>query len=90
MIIFTLEHNQYGSCSIAVDFKNRKFQPSIEIEGTIARTYLYMADKYGITLLESEKKLMKEWNQLILPTQRECRRHGPIERLQGNEREVIL
>ena len=28
---------------------------------------------------------MKEWNQLIPPTQRECRRHGPIERLQGNE-----
>ena len=55
MIIFTLEHNQDGSCSIAIDFKNRKFQPSIEIKGTIARTYLYIADKYGITLSESEK-----------------------------------
>lgn len=42
------------------------------------------------SLYQNQKKLMKEWNQLIPPTQRECRRHGPIEKLQGNEREVIL
>jgi deoxyribonuclease I len=48
--LFTKAFNQYGKCKSAVDFKARIFQPHDEIRGMIARTYLYMSDKYKINL----------------------------------------
>ncbi|OCG21488.1 hypothetical protein A9G23_04445 [Gilliamella sp. App4-10] len=56
--IFTKEFNQYGQRKSAVDFKARIFLPRNEIRGMIARSYLYMSDKYKINLSNQEKKLM--------------------------------
>ncbi|WP_442899737.1 endonuclease [Gilliamella sp. App2-1] len=41
-----------------MDFKARIFLPRNEIRGMIARSYLYMSDKYKINLSNQEKKLM--------------------------------
>jgi endonuclease I len=82
---FTNTFNQYGQCKTAVDFKARKFQPREEIRGVIARTYLYMSNKYKINLSNSERQLMIIWNKTYPPKTWECKRNKLIEKIQGNE-----
>ncbi|MWN30856.1 endonuclease [Gilliamella sp. Pra-s60] len=86
---FTKEFNQYGQCKSAVDFKARIFQPRNEIRGMIARTYLYMSDKYKINLSNQEKKLMMAWNQMYAPENWECERNVHIAKVQGNENKFV-
>lgn len=86
---FTKTFNQYGQCQFATDFKNRQVQPRNEIKGMIARTYLYMADRYGLNLSKNEKRLMSAWNKSY-PVQRwECERNRIIESVQGNDNPFI-
>ncbi|OCG44879.1 deoxyribonuclease [Gilliamella sp. Choc5-1] len=86
---FTKEFNQYGSCKTAVDFKTRKFQPREKIRGKIARTYLYMSDKYKINLSDQEKKLMAAWDKMFPPEKWECERNKHIAKIQGNDNKFI-
>lgn len=86
---FTDKFNQYGQCKTAVDFKERKFQPRDEIRGIIARTYLYMSDKYKINLSNQEEKLMTAWDKMFPPKKWECERNKLIEKVQGNDNKFI-
>lgn len=86
---FTNQFNQYGQCQSAVDFKARKFQPRDEIRGIIARTYLYMSDKYKINLSNQEEKLMTAWDKMFPPKKWECERNQLIAKIQGNDNKFI-
>ncbi|MFQ0971660.1 endonuclease [Gilliamella sp. BG1] len=86
---FTDKFNQYGQCKTTVDFKERKFQPRDEIRGMIARTYLYMSDKYKINLSNQEEKLMTAWDKMFPPEKWECERNKLIEKIQGNDNKFI-
>ncbi|WP_085165762.1 endonuclease [Gilliamella bombi] len=87
--LFTDMFDQYGQCKTAVDFKERKFQPRDEIRGIIARTYLYMSDKYKINLSNQEEKLMAAWDKMFPPEKWECERNKLIEKIQGNDNKFI-
>lgn len=86
---FTKTFNQYGQCQFATDFKNRQVQPRNEIKGMIARTYLYMADRYGLNLSKNEKRLMSAWNKSYPVQKWECERNRIIESVQGNDNPFI-
>ncbi len=75
---------QYGKCEMVVDFKGRRAQPPKRARGTIARAYLYMADKYGIRLSQAQNRLYQAWNRQYAPDENECRRNVLIARIQGN------
>ncbi|MFQ0995777.1 endonuclease, partial [Gilliamella sp. BG2] len=87
--LFTDMFDQYGQCKTAVDFKERKFQPRDEIRGMIARTYLYMSDKYKINLSNQEEKLMTAWDKMFPPEKWECERNQQIKQIQGNDNRFI-
>ncbi|GGZ93952.1 deoxyribonuclease [Ignatzschineria ureiclastica] len=86
---FTKTFNQYGQCQFATDFKNRQVQPRNEIKGMIARTYLYMADRYGLNLSKNEERLMSAWNKSYPVQKWECERNRIIESVQGNDNPFI-
>nr|WP_255309223.1 endonuclease [Gilliamella apicola] len=87
--LFTKAFNQYGKCKSAVDFKACIFQPRDEIRGMIARTYLYMSDKYKTNLSNQEKKLIMAWNKMYAPENLECKRNAHIAKVQGNDNKFV-
>jgi endonuclease I len=88
--LFTKVFNQYEKCKSAVDFKACIFQPRDEIRGMIARTYLYMSDKYKINLSNQEKKLIMAWNKMYAPENLECKRNAHIAKVQGMITSLLL
>ncbi|WP_392562113.1 endonuclease [Orbus sturtevantii] len=87
--LFTKNFTQYGQCKSAVAFKARQFQPRDEIRGTIARTYLYMSDKYKLNLSRQNEQLMNAWNKMYEPSEWECKRNLLIAKIQGNDNTFI-
>ncbi|OEC37413.1 deoxyribonuclease-1 [Pseudomonas cuatrocienegasensis] len=55
--------NQYGACPTVVDFKARKVMPRKEIRGMIARTYLYMGERYKLRLSKQNRQLFSAWHK---------------------------
>lgn len=86
---FTTLFNQYGRCEIATDFTNHQFQPRDEIKGIIARTYLYMSDRYNVNLSKQDIQRMMAWDKLYPTTTWECQRNQLIKKIQGNDNKFI-
>ena len=63
-----IKSHQFGSCYFKIDRKNKKVEPRAKVKGTIARTYLYMAERYKITLTPQEKRLFLNWNKKYPPS----------------------
>lgn len=74
---------QYGQCPMIVDFKARKVQPPKESRGPIARTYLYMSDRYDFNLSKSQNRLMEAWDKQYPVNQWECERNSRIAKIQN-------
>ncbi|WP_286975617.1 endonuclease I family protein [Pseudomonas sp.] len=55
--------SQYGACPVVVDFKARKAMPRQKVRGMVARTYLYMSDRYKLRLSSQNRKLFNAWNK---------------------------
>lgn len=53
---------QYGRCDFVTDFKLKKVQPAPHTRGFIARTYLYMHNKYNIPISNKQIKIFSSWN----------------------------
>lgn len=85
----TNEPYLYGQCKSTVNFKAKRFYPRDEIKGTIARTYLYMEDKYKIELSKHTKQLINAWDKMYPPSKWECERNKIIKGLQGNDNKFI-
>lgn len=73
----------FGGCEARVH--NRKFEPMSRAKGIVARTYLYMDQKYpGRGIISGKNRpLFEAWDKLYPVTDFECRRMKKIEALQG-------
>ncbi len=79
----------YGTCEMKVDFKGRQAHPPQRSRGAIARTYLYMQDRYNIQLSQREQELFQSWNDAFAPDAWECTRNEQLTRLQGNDNPFV-
>ena len=75
--------SQYGQCDMIVDFKARKAQPPKRSRGAIARSYLYMSDRYPFSLSKQQRRLMESWNKMFPVDSWECKRDQRIMKIQG-------
>lgn len=55
--------SQYGACPMVVDFKARIAMPRKAVRGMIARTYLYMSDRYRLRLSKQKRQLYATWHK---------------------------
>jgi deoxyribonuclease-1 len=69
---------QYGACPMVVDFKARKAMPRPEVRGMVARTYFYMADRYGLRLSKQDRQLFTAWNKQYPPKAWELARNQQV------------
>lgn len=76
--------NQYGTCSVKIDFKNKIIEPPEIARGAIARTYFYIRDKYKIKLSNKQSYIMSMWNKKYKVSLWECERNNLISEYQGN------
>lgn len=83
------EFSQYGACEFKTDFKRRQVMPREEVKGVIARTYLYMNDRYQVPLSKRETDLIHKWNIAYPATEWECQRNEMITEIQGNDNPFI-
>lgn len=73
----------FGSCQVKIEA--RKAEPTIESRGQIARSYLYMEQRYRrYEMSKSQKQLMLAWNREYPVTSWECVRADRIRKIQGN------
>ncbi|WP_281355546.1 endonuclease [Vibrio agarilyticus] len=79
----------YGQCEMQVNFKARKVMPPDRARGSIARTYLYMSEEYGMRLSSSQRQLMQAWDRQYPVTPWECERDKRIFRVQGNHNPFV-
>ena len=80
---------QYGSCPVQVDFKGRRVMISHQARGIVARSYLYMADRYAIRMGDGYRRMLQAWDKQYPPTSFECARHEAIAALQGVENAYV-
>ncbi len=75
--------NMYGDCDFKVDFKTKRAQPSERTRGQIARTYLYMAEKYGLKLSSQDQQLYNAWNNMYPVSDWEAQRNTRVAKIMG-------
>lgn len=75
---------QLGECQFKIDPETRRVEPQPSVQGIIARTYLYMAQRYHIHLSDSQLQLFNAWNAQHPPDQWEIEWDRRISGIQGN------
>ena len=80
---------QYGKCNMIVNFKEKKAQPRISVRGDVARTYFYMADKYGLQLSNQDIKIYKVWSNQDPVSKEEIERNNKVKKYQGDDNEFV-
>lgn len=55
--------SQYGACPMVVDFDARVAMPRKEVRGMVARTYLYMSERYRLRLSKKDRQLYAVWHK---------------------------
>jgi deoxyribonuclease-1 len=55
--------SQYGACPMVVDFKARLAMPRQAVRGAVARTYLYMSQRYDLRLSRQNRQLYTAWDK---------------------------
>ncbi|SEI85416.1 deoxyribonuclease-1 [Azotobacter beijerinckii] len=70
--------DQYGQCRMVVDFQARKAMPREEVRGAVARTYLYMHDRYKLRMAKQDRQLYEAWNRQYPVTEQERRRNQKV------------
>ncbi|MGL4381191.1 MAG: endonuclease [Vibrio sp.] len=79
----------YGQCEMQINFKARKAMPPERARGAIARTYLYMSERYAFTLSKAQSQLMQAWNNQYPVSEWECERDRRIAKVQGNANRFV-
>ncbi|MCA2015271.1 endonuclease [Vibrio tritonius] len=79
----------YGQCSMQVNFKGRRAMPPENARGAIARTYLYMSERYHLRLSNAQTQLMRAWDNTYPVSQWECERDQKIAAIQGNHNTFV-
>lgn len=76
-------------CDLEIDHRVRRVEPRPAVRGDIARTMLYMADRYGLEIYARQRALLEDWRRQDPPSDEERRRNALIEGLQGNRNPYI-
>lgn len=84
------EPRAYGRCDFEVDFKRRVAEPPEQARGMIARAYLYMHEKYQLSMSKSQQQLMTAWNRQYPPTAWELERDSRIARIMGTHNPFVV
>lgn len=77
------EAREYGACDFEVDFSARVAEPKEDVRGNIARTYFYMAERYGMRIDPLQQALFRHWSNLDPVDDWERERAARVERVQG-------
>jgi len=75
---------QYGACPMVVDFKQRTAMPPERSRGAIARTYLYMSERYQLRLSRQDRRFYELWNRRYPVSEWERWRNQRVACAQGN------
>lgn len=75
---------QYGECRFEVDFDQDRVRIKKDIRGDVARTYLYMSDRYKMKLSPQELKKFSAWNKEDPVDAWEIEKNKRIKAIQGN------
>ncbi|MCO4781009.1 MAG: endonuclease [Candidatus Cloacimonetes bacterium] len=83
------EAYEFGKCDVEIE--SRKFEPSPQTRGEVARTYFYMDQAYGefFELDKTLKTMLVKWAKADPPSTWECERNQLISKIQGNENLVV-
>jgi deoxyribonuclease-1 len=79
----------YGKCDMKIDFKGKRVTPPENVRGDIARTYLYMSDRYDIRISDGQRKMFDVWNKQDPVDQWEIEKNKRIKSVQGNSNPYI-
>lgn len=83
------ENRVYGRCDAEVNFKQKRFEPTPNSRGDIARAYFYMADKYQVRLSPQQQQLLIAWNNQDPVSPAEIAKNRWIKSVQGNANPFI-
>jgi len=83
------EARQYGQCDFEIDNKAKIAEPRPAIRGDIARIYLYMADRYKLTISKKQRKLFESWSKEDPVDAWEIERDQRIANIQGNHNPYV-
>lgn len=75
---------QYGECRFEVDFDQNRARIKKDIRGDVARTYLYMTDRYKMKLSPQELNKFSAWNKKDPVDVWEIEKNKRIKAIQGN------
>jgi len=75
---------QYGECRFEVDFDQDRVRIKKDIRGDVARTYLYMSDRYKMKLSSQEVNKFSAWNNEDPVDAWEIEKNERIKAIQGN------
>lgn len=84
-----IESGQFGECHFKIDKEHRRVEPRHEVRGMIARIYLYVAERYGVHLSDSQLQLFKAWSKEYPPDAFEIERDKRIAKIQGNHNPYV-
>ena len=74
----------YGQCQMKISFKQDLADPPEQVKGLVARTYLYMSDKYHVTLSTQQRALYNQWNKHHPASAWEKQRAAKIKQYMGS------
>lgn len=79
------EKRVFGACDFEVNERGRVAEPRPQVRGEVARSMLYMAHQYNLSLHRKTEKLMHQWDRQDPPSKEEKRREKVIRQQQGKE-----
>ncbi|WP_145840202.1 endonuclease [Marinobacter sp. P4B1] len=80
---------QHGACPSRVDFSQRAAEPRPEARGLVARTYMYMHDRYNLPMSRAQQQIMMAWDRQYPVTDWERVRHDRIAAVMGHENPFV-
>lgn len=71
-------------CDLEIDHRARAVEPRPASRGNIARSMLYIADRYDMKIYERQRRLLLRWHRDDPPDAEEQRRNALIADVQGH------
>ena len=84
------EPRAYGDpVNMEIEFKSRTAEPPESVQGDIARTYFYMAERYDLQISKQQKQLFIAWNNLDPVDSWERQKNQRVKAIQGDENTFV-
>jgi len=71
-------------CDMEIDERKRRVEPRPEVRGDIARSMLYMSDRYDLPIYKKQRALLLKWHRSDPPDEKERQRNKLVARKQGS------